>query len=74
MTVLIKDFGNNSLCDTQIELKKTLLEKYRLKSISILSKQSSGIDKTTYVDVLADGTLIDTYNKQPISLTDLILI
>jgi hypothetical protein len=69
MSVLVKDFGNNTECDDIFELEKVLVEKYINKSITIVSKNASGTLKLNYVDVNADGTLIGSYCRKNISLS-----
>jgi hypothetical protein len=72
MAVTIKSFGNDSKCNNPLELDSVLIEKYTNKSVSIISKQISGLNKVTYVDVQPNGSLIGSYDKKVIATTSFI--
>jgi hypothetical protein len=66
MSVVIKNFGDDTPCETLKDLKLALREKYKLMSVSIIYKADSQLKKVEFVDVLADGTLIGTYHEKPV--------
>lgn len=68
MSVLIKNFGNDTLCQTVSELKKNLEEQHLNSHVSIISPTPSGIGKITFISILGDGSIIGTYDKKPICL------
>ncbi len=66
MSVLIKNFGNDTECFNLEEFKKALIEKYLGKEISIVYPLESGINTTVFVKVQDDYTLIDSYDDKVI--------
>lgn len=64
--VLIRNFGNDTNCQSVEELKEALTNKYAGLSVSVVT--SSGIG---FVDVQKDGTLIDSYKQTSIAIDNL---
>ncbi|MCU8005495.1 hypothetical protein [Shewanella sp. SM96] len=60
-SVVIKDFGNDTLCLSLNELLSALSQQYRNKHVSIMWSLPSGIKSTVYVSVDTDGAIFDTY-------------
>lgn len=69
MAILIKNFGNDTICNSVDELRKALLTKYKDTSVTIVSTSLSGIQQQNYVDVQSDGSLLGSYSSQPLLLS-----
>lgn len=69
MAILIKSFGDQTICSNLNELKQVLLAKYKNMSVSIVYTLPSGIKNTSFVDVLPDGSLKGSYCEQPVPLS-----
>jgi hypothetical protein len=69
MSVIIKNFGNDTECFNVSELKNALRNKYQNMSVSIVDKKSSGIKNLNLVEVKDDGLLICTHSKKIIDLS-----
>lgn len=69
MAIVIKNFGNDTTCKNETQLKQALLTKYTSTSVTIISTLPSGIKKSLFVDVQSNGTLIGTYCKTPFPLS-----
>ncbi len=65
MSVLIKNFGNDSICQSIDELRNVLTEKYAGLSVSLVN-----CGFFMLVDVLENGTVIDSYKGTEISLSN----
>lgn len=61
--LLIKDFGNNTECDSVEKLTRSL-SKYIGKHVSIVKKLPSEINKTFFVFVNDDKSLTNTYTNE----------
>lgn len=70
MPVKIKSFGRDSFCDSPKSLANTLLSDYKNSSVTIVSTTASGTRQTTFVDVLEDGTIIDSYTNDSVPLSE----
>lgn len=70
MSVIIKNFGNDTVCNTVEDFVRVVETKYLGKSVSVISKQKSGIDKITFIDILDSGALVRSNNYQQIFATD----
>lgn len=68
MSVTVKNFGDDTVCNDVSELRKALTEKYKDMSVSIISKSPSGLRKPTLVDVQSNGKLVGTHCRKPIEL------
>lgn len=68
--IKIKRFGNDTEVKT-ISDALTALNGYRGKSVSIVLRKLSGIKHIVYADIAFDGTVIDSYNSDPIDETSL---
>ena len=66
MSLLIKDFGNDTLCYSLSDLTKALQEKYLGKSVTIEISREDGIKKIYFVDIKSNGSIIDSYKNTPI--------
>lgn len=71
MSVKIKDFGNDTTCDSLESLQKTLSERYANRSITLLHTAPSGLNISKFIDVDANGNAIGTYDKLPVNLNTL---
>lgn len=61
----IREFGNDRECPSIIALQDTLRREYAGKSVSVLYRAgATGMRRVHYVDVQADGTVIDSYGEQ----------
>lgn len=68
MTVIIRNFGNDTECNDVSEFKDALISHYQNMSVSIIYKKQSGIKAIKLVDVQKDGGLIGTHCKKTIAL------
>ena len=62
MSILVKSFGYNADCKDIDELKEVLMEQYTNTSIAIVANK-----QTYYVDVMSDGSLLNSYGSNAVS-------
>lgn len=62
--VTIKGFGRNAKCSSLESLQMMLVERYINKPVAIIQTLKSGLNKTFFVTVRDDGSLVKTYNKE----------
>ncbi|MGP9796959.1 hypothetical protein ACT3UJ_06340 [Halomonas sp. 86] len=61
----IREFGNDRECPSIAALQETLRREYAGKSVSVLyCARATGMRRVHYVDVQADGTVIESYGDQ----------
>lgn len=61
--VKIKGFGRNVKCCSLESLQAMLVERYINKPVAIIQTLKSGLNKTFFVTVRDDGSLVKTYKK-----------
>lgn len=66
-TATIKNFGNDTIVHSVIELKAALVEKYTNKSVTIMFDEPSGLKGLSHVDVDSKGNLLHSYFNKPVS-------
>jgi len=71
MTVLIRDFGNDTECENVLELETVLFKRYKNDSVSLIRTLPSGIKKVSYVDVSDDCVITDSYTHELFNLLSL---
>lgn len=69
MSVVIRNFGNDTECYGVSDFKEALINKYQNMSVSIVYKKKSGLTSFSLVDVQKDGSLIGTHSKKTIELS-----
>jgi hypothetical protein len=62
--VTIKHYGRKAKCHSLESLHSTLTEQYANHSVTIINTLANGLNKTFFVTVRDDGTLVKTYDEQ----------
>jgi len=70
MKILIRNFGNNTCCNSLKDLEISLL-KYKGKSVSLQYDSPNGVKKIMFIDVGSTGSIKDSHTNKPLLLKNL---